>query len=96
MGGAVHSHVGGQDLNGNVVTGNLIGVNNLDGDNAFAPVLDDQTTGVLVGTVDPLTIVVKGNVITGDHFGIWTTGPVTVQHAKNNLFLKVAVPIATG
>jgi hypothetical protein len=56
--------VPGQDLNGNVVTGNLIGVNNLD----------------------------------GDHFGIWTTttGPVTVQHAKNNLFLKVAVPIATG
>lgn len=94
----VHSHVAGQDLNGNVVTGNLIGVNNLDGDNDFAPHVDDQTTGVFVGSAAPLTIDVAGNVITGDHFGIWTTttGPVTVQHAKNNLFIDVAVPIAAG
>jgi parallel beta-helix repeat protein len=92
----VHSHVAGQDLNGNVVTSNLIGVNNLDGDNAFAGHVNDQTTGVLVGTVDPLTIDVAGNVVTGDHFGIWTTGPVTVQHAKNNRFIDVAVHIATG
>jgi parallel beta-helix repeat protein len=92
----VHSHVGGEDLNGNVVTGNLIGVNNLDGDNAFAGHVDDQTTGVLAGTVDPLTIDVAGNVITGDHFGIWTTGPVTVQHATGNLFINDAVDVAAG
>ena len=94
----VHNHAPGQDLNGNVVTGNLIGVNNLDGDNDFAPHVDDQTTGVFVGAAAPLTIDVVGNVIADNHFGIWTTttGPVTVQHAKDNLFLNVAVPIATG
>jgi len=94
----VHSHVPGEDVNGNVVTGNLIGVNNLDGDNDFAPHVDDQTTGVFVGSAAPLTIDVVGNVFAGDHFGIWTTttGPVTVRHAKDNVFLNVAVPVGQG
>jgi nitrous oxidase accessory protein NosD len=92
----VHSHVPGQFLNGNVVTGNLITVNNLDGDNDFAPHVDDQTTGVLVATVDPLTIEVTGNEIAGDHFGIWTTGPVTVGHANDDFFAGDAVPVAQG
>jgi parallel beta-helix repeat protein len=92
----VHSHVSGQFLNGNVVTGNLITVNNLDGDNDFAPHVDDQTTGVLVATVDPLTIDVSGNEIADDHFGIWTTGPVTISHPDDNLFRGVAVPVAQG
>jgi parallel beta-helix repeat protein len=92
----VHSHVPGQDLNGNVVTGNLIGVNNTVGDTDFAPHVDTETTGVLVGTVGPLSISVTGNVIVGNHFGIWTTGPVTVAHAFRNIFKGVAVPVARG
>jgi parallel beta-helix repeat protein len=92
----VHSHVPGQFLNGNVVAGNTITVNNLDGDNDFAPHVDDQTTGVLVATVDPLTIDVSGNEIAGDHFGIWTTGPVTVDHANDNVFAGDTVPVAQG
>jgi parallel beta-helix repeat protein len=81
----VHSHVPGQFLNGNVIEDNLITVNNLDGDNDFAPHVDDQTTGVFVGTVSPLSITVSGNEIVGDHFGIWTTGPVTLR-AQGNVF----------
>ena len=92
----VHSHVAGQFLNGNVVTQNLITVNNLDGDNDFAPHVDDQTTGVLVATVAPLAIDVVGNKIAGDHFGIWTTGPATVTHAHDNFFLGDAQPVAQG
>jgi parallel beta-helix repeat protein len=92
----VHSHVPGEFLNGNVVADNLITVNNLDGDNDFAPHVDDQTTGVLVATVDPLTIEVTGNEIAGDHFGIWTTGPVTVDRANDNFFAGDAVPVAEG
>jgi parallel beta-helix repeat protein len=92
----VHSHVPGQFLNGNVVTQNLITVNNLNGDKDFAPHVDNQTTGVLVATVGPLAINVSGNKIAGDHFGIWTTGPVTVSHAHDNFFPGDAQPIAQG
>jgi parallel beta-helix repeat protein len=92
----VHSHVPGEFLNGNIVRDNVITVNNLDGDNDFAPHVDDQTTGVLVATVDRLTIEVTGNEIAGDHFGIWTTGPVTVGHANDNFFAGDAVPVAQG
>jgi parallel beta-helix repeat protein len=89
----VHSHVPGQFLNGNVIRGNVIGTNNLNGDMDFAPAVDTQTTGVLVATVTPLSITVTDNVIEGDHFGIWTTGPATVKNARDNAFVKDAVNI---
>jgi len=92
----VHSHLPGQYMNGNVVTRNRIGTNNLDGDDDFAPHVDDQTTGVLVATVDPLSVIVTGNVITNNHFGIWTTGPASVTRANTNAFRHVAVPVAQG
>jgi parallel beta-helix repeat protein len=91
----VHSHVPGQFLNGNVITGNQIGMNNLNGDSDFAPHVDKQTTGVLVATVKPVAITVSGNLIVGDHFGIWLTGPVTL-HASNNTFDGVTVGVAHG
>ena len=91
----VHSHVPGQDLNGNVITDNQIGMNNLNGDSDFAPHVDKQTTGVLVGTVKPLSITVSGNLIVSDHFGIWTTGPVAL-HQRNNTFDGVTVGVAHG
>jgi hypothetical protein len=92
----VHSHVPGQFLNGNVITRNVIGVNNLAGDSDFAPHVDKQTTGVLVGTVSPLSVKVSGNVIAHDHFGIWTTGPVTVAGELDNSFAGDAVAVAQG
>lgn len=92
----VHSHVPGEFLNGNVITGNVIGTNNSDGDNDFAPHKDDNTTGVLVATVNPLSIKVTGNLIFDNHFGLWTTGPVSVAKANNNTFLNDAVSVAKG
>jgi parallel beta-helix repeat protein len=91
----VHSHVPGQDLKGNVVRANLIGTNNLDGDSGFMPA-DTQTTGVLVGTSAPLSIQVIGNIITNDHFGIWTVGPVTVQNQHLNILHGVTVPFSAN
>jgi parallel beta-helix repeat protein len=91
----LHSHVPGQDLNGNVVTGNRIGVNNLNGDGDFAA-QDPETTGVLVGTVAPVSITVRDNVISGDHFGIFTAGPVTATGEQQNTFQGDAVPVSTN
>ena len=92
----VHSHTPGQYLNGNVITGNVITVNNLDGDFDFAPHVDTQTTGVLVATVTPLSITITGNEIAGDHFGIWTTGPVTAKNDNDNRFAGDAIAVAKG
>jgi hypothetical protein len=89
----VHSHAPGQYLNGNVVRYNVIGTNNVDGDTDF-PVADQQTTGVFVGTVAPLSITVKDNVIKHNHVGIWTTGPATVVGAQHNKFQHVTVPVS--
>ena len=91
----LHSHVPGQFLNGNVVVDNLIAVNNLDGDNDFAPHVDDKTTGVLAATVAPLSVKISGNKIVGNHFGIWTTGPVIASIA-NNVFDGDTVSVARG
>jgi nitrous oxidase accessory protein NosD len=85
----VHSHTPGEYLNGNVVSGNIIGVNNLDGDTDFAPHVDKATTGITVATVGTLTITVHGNTIAGDAVGIWTTGPVRLTGLSSNVFLHV-------
>jgi parallel beta-helix repeat protein len=79
----IHSHLPGQRFGGNRVIGNLIGTNNVTGD--FG---DPFTTGVYVGSVDPLTIVVRHNVIRNNHFGIFTAGAVTVR-ARGNVYLHV-------
>jgi hypothetical protein len=92
----VHSLVAGQDLNGNIINGtNTISTNNTKGD-ATASVADQQTTGVLVTSVAPLSITVSGNTIANDHFGIWTLGPVTVTNASKNSFSGVGVPVFTN
>jgi hypothetical protein len=91
----VHSHVPGQDLNGNAIRNNRIGTNNLNGDKDGTPA-DTETTGVLVRTAGPLSIEISGNVISKDHFGVWTGGPVTVKGAKTNHFTSVAVPVSTN
>jgi parallel beta-helix repeat protein len=91
----LHSHAPGQYLNGNVVTGNRIETNNLNGDMDFG-VQDPQTTGVFVGTVAPVSITVRGNVISGDHFGVFTTGPVTATGESDNVFVRDAVAVSTN
>jgi parallel beta-helix repeat protein len=79
----IHSHVPGQRFGGNRIVGNRIGTNNVTGD--FG---DPFTTGVYVGSVDPLTIVVRRNLIRNDHFGIFTAGAVTVR-AHGNTYMHV-------
>jgi parallel beta-helix repeat protein len=80
----VHSHLTGQNFAGNRVIGNWIGTNNVTGD--FG---DAFTTGVYVGSVDPLAIVVRHNVIRNNHFGIFTAGTITVVGGHRNTYVHV-------
>lgn len=106
----IHQHFIG-DLNGNVVTFNILADDNVDGDGDFAAAADTQTTGVLVAgglppgppnelppPPAPITgTVVRFNLIYGVNTGIWTLGvdPSTTQLTQN-LFLGVPTPISTN
>lgn len=98
----VHAHSPGENLNGNVVEGNRIGTNNIDGDPDFGgntpPAIDPLTTGVIVATAaSPIAITIKGNLIQNDHYGIWMTPQVTATTTQPaNVFLGVSVPVFTA
>lgn len=94
----LHSHLPGQgDFSGNVVMGNTIGVNNVGGTGSEANGDDGDpyTTGVYLGTIDPLTITVTGNIITGDKIGIYTAGPVGLSGTGSNV-LAVPQPVVVS
>ncbi|HTU04392.1 MAG TPA: hypothetical protein VMG13_02465, partial [Trebonia sp.] len=74
------------------VTGNWIGENNLRGSEG-----DPDTTGVYLGDASPLTITVRGNVISDDQFGIFAAGgPVTVNGAQQNVYQDVTTDLGTS
>jgi hypothetical protein len=88
----VHAHAPGMNLTGNVVTGNWIGENNLRGSEG-----DPDTTGVYLGDASPLTITVRGNVISDNHFGMFAAGgPVTISGAQQNAYEDVTTDLGTS
>jgi parallel beta-helix repeat protein len=73
----VHSHTPNQDVSGNVIAGNDIGPNNLNGDEDAK---DTATTGILVfSAVVPVSETVAGNDIHGNQIPIWTSPNVTLH-----------------
>jgi hypothetical protein len=66
------------DFSGNRVIGNLIGTNNLRDDTS-----DLETTGIYLGSASPLRIEISGNLISHNHYGIFTAGDVTVTGGHN-------------
>jgi hypothetical protein len=88
----VHAHAPNMNLAGNVVTGNRIGVNNLRGSEG-----DNDTTGVYLGDASPLTITVRGNVISGDQFGVFAAGgPITINSVRANVYEHVTTELGTS
>lgn len=92
---AVHGGASGLDLGGNVVSNNQIGTNNVVGDTYTGTTHDLQTTGLLVSTVEPMSIQITGNTISNNVLGIWTHGPVTAANAAGaNNFSNVTTPVS--
>jgi parallel beta-helix repeat protein len=81
---AVHAHAKGLKFTGNVITRNLIGRNNLRTDSH-----DLKTTGVYLADASPLTIIVVGNTIHDNFYGIFTAGKVTVRFPNLNRYIRV-------
>jgi nitrous oxidase accessory protein NosD len=95
-----HAHTissGFENLSGNVVVGNNIGRNNLDGDTLDHPASPEDLvpTGVLVfsgGT--PVTVVIARNRIANNQIGIWLSKPVSATGLLTNTFINVTTPIS--
>jgi parallel beta-helix repeat protein len=90
----LHCHAPGQDLNGNVIRGNRLSNDNLDGDFDFSPFTDSQTTGILLASATALTgTVVEDNEISNVYYGIWTLNLPTISATANDIDSNVTVPV---
>ena len=101
----IHAHVPGQNLNGNRIIGNWIGTNNTIGDgidlstspssmkNVAKP--DNRTTGILVGAASHIAVLISGNHISRNYYGIFLEGVGNVVHASisGNHYYKVSVHV---
>lgn len=91
----LHSHAPGQNLTGNMIVGNRLSDDNLDGDFDFSPVTDGQTTGIFLASATPLTgTVVKGNVIRNVYYGIFTLNVPPIPVGANVFASDVTVPVS--
>jgi hypothetical protein len=95
----IHQHAPG-NLNGNVVEGNFLSNDNLDGDFDFSPTVDPQTTGIFVASAaSPITgTVIRRNVLFDVKVGIWTLNvdPASTTIAQNVFGPGVTTPISTN
>ena len=82
----IHAHyTGGEYLQGNKIVGNTIGRNNITGDNLDTPYTgaDFATTGILVFSAMPISVLVSHNTISRDTDGIWATPNVTLHGSEH-------------
>lgn len=86
----IHAHAPGGNYNGNVITGNLIGRNNLRTD-----FKDLKTTGIYIGSVDKLSILVTNNLIRDNEIGLFMAGPVTARGVNAFIVKHSVVRIAS-
>ncbi len=107
----IHEHLVG-DLNGNVIKGNFLSNDNVDGDFDFAAASATETTGILVASgappdtalppfLEPARItgtVISGNRIFNVKVGIWTLGvdPATTTITHNLFGPGVISPVSTN
>jgi nitrous oxidase accessory protein NosD len=93
----LHSHRPGQDLNGNQILDNKIGTNNVLGDPiGLAPPAVDHpdmaTTGILIGSSSQVSIVISGNHIRNNVYGIYLDGLVQAM-ISGNAYVNVSTHI---
>ncbi|HEY5359383.1 MAG TPA: right-handed parallel beta-helix repeat-containing protein [Streptosporangiaceae bacterium] len=93
----IHAHVPGQNLNGNKIIGNWIGRNNVVGDPiGLKPpahnVPDLRTTGILVGASSHVHVIISGNHISRNWYGIFLEGRVSAT-LHHNHFRRVRIQV---
>jgi hypothetical protein len=95
----IHAHLpGGEDLNGNIVSHNVFGTNNIGGDGYDGPPgpSDFQTTGIAVYSAPTVHMTISHNKIYRNEIGIWLSTTVTAHGLRTNSFHHVAHHIVRG
>jgi nitrous oxidase accessory protein NosD len=93
----IHSHANGQHMNGNRVIGNTIGTNNTVGNpiglGASATGRPDRrTTGIMIGASSRIKVLISGNDIYKNFYGIFIEGRVRAVLRRNH-FHRVVVRV---
>jgi hypothetical protein len=91
----LHSHIPGQgSFAGNVAAGNIIGENNVGGEGSVENGDDNDpyTTGIYLGSFDPISLSVTANIFYDDQYGIFTGGPILVSSPTFNIYEGVTTP----
>jgi Right handed beta helix region len=93
----IHGHLAGLHMNQNEILGNDIGTNNVLGDPiGLAPPVrnypDRFTTGILVGSSSYLHVLILGNRIHDNHYGVYVDGRVRVTFGGNH-FRRVRIQV---
>lgn len=80
----IHAHAPGQNVSGNVIIGNFISGNGIDPDSGSG-----HPTGIaLFSAVVPVTVVVAGNHIANEYWGIFRAGSLTISGLSTNHYAK--------
>ena len=80
----IHAHAPGQNVSGNVIVDNAISGNGIDPDSGSG-----HPTGIaLFSAAVPVTVVVAGNHIANEYWGIFRNGPLTIIGLSTNHYAK--------
>jgi len=84
---AIHSHAPDQNVSGNLIAANRISGNGVDPDFQAADPAGPQNTGIAIGSVVvPVSVRVVGNWVSNEHWGLYTSGDITVHGLVSNHF----------
>ena len=85
----IHAHAPGQNVSGNVITNNVVSGNGIDPDSGSG-----HPTGIaLFSAAVPVNVVVAGNRVSNEYWGIYVNGPFSIRGLASNHFNAVTAPV---
>ncbi|HEY3669412.1 MAG TPA: NosD domain-containing protein [Acidimicrobiia bacterium] len=86
---AIHAHAPGQNVSGNVIVNNVVSGNGIDPDSGSG-----HPTGIaLFSAAVPVNVVVAGNRISNEFWGIFVNGQFSIAGLASNHYISVAHPV---
>ncbi|MGZ6967819.1 MAG: right-handed parallel beta-helix repeat-containing protein [Acidimicrobiia bacterium] len=83
----IHAHAPGQNVSGNVIVNNVVSGNGVDPDSGSG-----HPTGIaLFSAVVPVNVVVAGNRISNEFWGIFVNGPFSISGLASNQYSSTVV-----
>lgn len=85
----IHAHAPGQNVSGNIIVNNVVSGNGIDPDSGSG-----HPTGIaLFSAAVPVNVVVAGNRISNEFWGIYVNGPFSITGLASNRYSSVTHPV---